>query len=266
MLRTMKDLEGYAIRATDGDIGYVKDVYFDDGRWVVRYLIVETGSWLSSRQVLISPFAIGDPDWAGKVLPVLITKEQVKTSPGIDTDKPVSRQYEMQYLGFYGYPYYWGGAGFWGNVLSPSMMLTNGSYGGRDAEENRAQPNRARAGLEAGQDEDSNPHLRSCKVVMGYHIEASDGDIGHVENLLIDEETWAIRYLIVNTSNWWLGHQVLIAPQWIGEVRWPDNTVVIHMTRQAVKDAPPYDPAVPLSRHWEAGLHRHYGHAGYWAQ
>src|SRR6185312_9990521 len=215
---TMKDLEGYAIRATDGDIGHVKDVYFDDGRWVVRYLIVETGSWLSSRKVLISSFAIGDPDWAGKVLPVSITKGHVKDSPDIDTKKPVSRQHEMQYLGFYGYPYYWGGAGLWGNVISPSMLLTTGSCGGRDAGEIGAHPSRGRAGFEAGPNEDGDPHLRSCREVMGYHIEASDGDIGHVENLLIDEETWAIRYLIADTSNWWLGHQVLIAPQWIRKV------------------------------------------------
>ena len=266
MLRNMKDLEGYAIRATDGDIGHVKDVYFEDQRWVVRYLIVETGSWLSSRKVLISPFAIGRPDWPGKVLPVSITKEQVKNSPDIDTDKPVSRQHEMQYLGYYGYPYYWGGAGLWGNGLSPSMMLTNGSYGGRDAEENRAQPNRGRADLETGRDEDSDPHLRSCRAVMNYHIEASDGDIGHVENLLIDEETWAIRYMIVDTSNWWLGHQVLIAPQWIREVRWPDNTVAINMTRQTLKEAPPYDAAIPLSRDQEVGLYQHHGRAGYWAE
>ncbi|HEY6515319.1 MAG TPA: PRC-barrel domain-containing protein [Steroidobacteraceae bacterium] len=247
MLRTMKDLEGYAIRATDGDIGHVNDVYFDDHRWVVRYLVVETGQWLSSRKVLISPMAIGRPDWTGKVLPVSITKEQVKGSPDIDTDKPVSRQHEMRYLGYYGYPNYWGGIGPWGNALTPNMMLMNGSYGGLNAEENGGQPNRGRAGVETGRDHDRNPDLRSCKEVMNYHIEASDGGIGHVENLLIDEETWAIRYMIVDTSNWWLGHQVLISPQLVREVRWSDNTVAINATQQAVKNAPPYDPALALS-------------------
>jgi sporulation protein YlmC with PRC-barrel domain len=260
MLRTMKELEGYAIRATDGDIGRVKDVYFDDERWVVRYLVVETGSWLSSRKVLISPFAIGQPDWAGKVLPVSITQQQVKDSPDIDTDKPVSRQHEMQYLGYYGYPYYWGGAGLWGNGLSPSMMLISGGYGGGYTGDD---PDRTAVG--AARNEDGDPHLRSCKETMNYHIEASNGGIGHVRGLLIEENTWAIRYMIVDTSNWWLGHQVLIAPQWIQDVRWPDNTVTVNMTQQAVKDAPPYDAAVPLSREQEMGLYRHHGRAGYWA-
>src|ERR1700687_3992661 len=112
MLRSMNDLEGYAMRATDGPVGHVKDFYFDDQAWVVRYIVVETGSWLLSRKVLISPIAIGQPDRTEKVLPVSITREQVKNSPDIDTDKPISRQHEMQYFGYYGYyPYYWGGAG-----------------------------------------------------------------------------------------------------------------------------------------------------------
>src|SRR5665213_2117878 len=143
MLRSMKDLEGYAIRATDGDIGHVKDLYFDDDKWVIRYLVVETGTWLSSRKVLISPFAVGDPDWAARVLPVSITKEQVKNSPDIDTDKPVSRQHEMQYLGYYGYPYYWGGAGFWGAGVYPSMMVMGIGFAG-SADRLRAQADPAR--------------------------------------------------------------------------------------------------------------------------
>ena len=122
MLRSMKDLQEYAIRATDGNIGHVKDFYFDDEAWVIRYFIVDTGTWLSSRKVLISPVAIGTPDWANKVLPVSITKEQVKNSPDIDTEKPVSRQHEMGYLSYYGYQDYWGGAGLWGAVSIPSMM------------------------------------------------------------------------------------------------------------------------------------------------
>ena len=111
MLRSMKDLEDYAIRATDGTIGHVKDFHFDDKAWGIRYLVLDTGTWLSSRKVLISPIAIGHPDWAGKILPVSITKEQVKNSPDIDTDKPVSRHNEIRYRGYYGYPFYWGGPG-----------------------------------------------------------------------------------------------------------------------------------------------------------
>ena len=259
MLRTMTDLDGYAIRATDGDIGHVKDVYFYDRQWVARYLIVEAGTWLASRKVLISPFAIGRPDWTAKVLPVSITKEQVKGSPDIDTDKPVSRQHEMQYLWYYGYPDYRGGMGPWGNELTPSMLLTAASSGRPPPGKDEVQLSRGSEHLQAGQDPEGDPHLRSCKVVMKCHIDASDGALGHVENLLIDEETWAIRYLIVNTSNWWLGHQVLIAPRWIKEVRWSDHTVAINATRQSLKDAPSYDAAISLSGDQEKGLYQHHG-------
>jgi sporulation protein YlmC with PRC-barrel domain len=265
MLRSLSDLEGYAIRATDGTIGHVKDFYFDDEDWVVRYLIVDTGSWLSSRKVLISPIAVGQSSWADKILSVSITREQVKNSPDIDTDKPVSRQHEMEYLGYYSYPYYWGGAGFWGPGIYPSMRAMGVGYAGSNSEYLTAAADQTQLAREARRHENDDPHLRSGKAVMKYHIEASDGGIGHLQGLLLDQDTWAIRYLIVDTSNWWLGHQVLIAPQWIKNVSWPDHTVRVNLTRQAVKDAPPYDPALTLDRAKEIGLHKHYERAGYWA-
>jgi hypothetical protein len=121
------------------------------------------------------------------------------------------------------------------------------------------------AGAEVRRFQDGDPHLRSCNVVMKYHIHATDGDIGHVRAMLLDEETWAIRYLIVDTSNWWLGHQVLIAPQWIQNVSWPDAKVSVGLTREAVKSAPPYGPAGQLDRKQEAGIYAHYRRSGYWA-
>ncbi len=231
---------------------------------MIRYLVVDTGSWLSSRKVLISPIAIGQPNWAEKVLCASITKEQVKNSPDIDTDMPVSRQHEMRHLGYYGYPQYWGGAGLWAGGMYPGMMMTGyrGVVSAQDVTTPKEQADLARAEAERHRDDDL--HLRSCKAVIGYRIEATDGDIGHVQGLLVDEETWAIRYLIANTSNWWLGHDVLIAPQWIKDVSWPEATVSIDLTRQAVKDAPPYDSADQLNRKHEVGLYDHYGHAKYW--
>jgi hypothetical protein len=266
VLRSMQELEGFAIHATDGAIGHVSDFYFDDKTWVVRYLVVETGSWLLSRKVLISPVALGHPDWTGRVLPVSITKEQVKHSPDIDTDKPVSRQHEMQYLGYYGYPYYWAGDGLWGQGAYPGMMLLGLGTGGADAEYRHTRAEDSRAATESELDQNGDPHLRSYKALMGYHIEATDGGMGQLQGLLLDEQSWAIRYLIVDTSSWWLGHRVLIAPQWIQDITWPDAIVAINMTQQAVKDAPPYDPKVPLDRDAEACLYRHHGRAGYWAE
>jgi len=82
--------------------------------------------------------------------------------------------------------------------------------------------------------------------------------------MLIDEESWAIRYLIVNTSNWWLGHQVLIAPEWITDVSWFDRKVMIDLTRHAIQDAPAYDPALLPDRLQESLVYQHYGREGYW--
>jgi hypothetical protein len=264
MLRSMNDLENYAIRATDGDVGHVKDFYFDDRAWVIRYLVVDTGSWLSSRKVLISPMAIGHPDWPGKILPVSITKEQVKNSPDIDTDKPVSRQHEMAYLGYFGFPFYWGGAGLWGEGAYSSMMLAGGSHDASVVRRRELEAEHTRDVLEHGADHDGDPHLRSCKEVLTYRVDAIDGDIGHVRGLLVEEDTWAIRYLIVETGNWWEGHEVLIVPQWIQSVSWNDNAVLVNLTRQALKDAPPYDSAAMLDRELEANFYKHYGHQGYW--
>jgi uncharacterized protein YrrD len=259
MLRNLKDLQGYALRATDGDIGTVKDFYFDDDRWAVRYLVVETGTWLNSRRVLVSPVSLGMPNHDEKVLPVSITRKQVKDSPDIDTEKPVSRQHEMDYLGYYGYPVYWDSVGLWGAGTLPGMMLPEAAPTSTYVREQR---DAAAARSELHKHDD--PHLRSCKSVTGYHIKAQDGEIGHVQGWLVDEESWAIRYLVVDTSNWWIGHKVLISPQWISEVSWADSIVAVKMTQQAVKEAPTWDPSMPPDREQEIDIYKHYDRTGYW--
>lgn len=264
MLRSVKDLGEYAIRATDGDVGHVRDFFFDDHAWVIRYLVVDTGGWLASRKVLITPLSLGHANWADKVLPVAISKAQVRASPDIDTEKPVSRQHEMQYLGFYGYPYYWGGGGLWGMNDYPSLMLTgNGGYAAPESIPGRQQEIDAEL-ARAQRHRDDDPHLRSARAVLTYHVHARDGDIGHVDGLLVDEQTWAIRYLVVNTSNWWLGHQVLVAPQWIRAVSWLEAAVSVDMTREAIRHAPPYVATQDLDRLREGATYAHYGRVGYW--
>ena len=264
MLHNAKKMEGYAVAATDGDIGHVKDFYFDDEQWVVRYLVVDTGGWLSSRKVLVSPIAVGTPNWEQRLLPVSISREQVKNSPDIDTNKPVSRQHERDYSAYYAYPYYWGSGGYWGGGMYPNLLMSG--YGGfGESSASAIEGQREMAADEAARRAHDDPHLRSCNAIVGYHIHASDDEIGHVAGMLIDEQTWVVRYLIVNTSNWWLGHQVLISPQWIEAVNWANETVTVSMTRQAIKDAPVYDPEAVMSREAEDQLYQHYGHVGYWA-
>ena len=264
MLRDTKVLENYSIEATDGEIGHVEDFYFDDDTWVVRYLVVNSGSWHSRREVLISPISIHDPDWAGRTLPVSLTKEQVRNSPDIDRDKPVSRQNEEDYLGYYGYANYWGGPGLWAGGMYPFAMVPGYAGHGVDRRE-REQEMEADLRAERRRHRNDDPHLRSCNAVIGYHIQAIDGDIGHVAGYLLDPQTWAIRYLIVDTSNWWMGHKVLMAPEWITGVHWPDKTVSIDLRREAIKAAPVYDPFMQWSRQLDLDLHRHYGRVSPWS-
>ena len=264
MLHSLNALEKCTIGATDGDIGQVKDLYFDDQAWAVRYLIVDTKSWLFGRKVLISPISIRNPDWPAHRLAAAITQDKVRNSPDIDTDKPVSRQHEAEYLGYYGYPNYWGGTGMWGGGMFPMAMYPGfAALPGGEAERERAIEEDAKAERARHRDDDAN--LRSCAAVVGHHIHATDGEVGHLEGFLIDDETWAIRYLVVNTSNWWLGHKVLIAPQWVGGVHWSDETVSVDLDRSAVKAAPPYDPSAALDRPSETSLYTHYGRPPYWS-
>ena len=263
MLHELKKLEGFTIGARDGNIGKVKDFYFDDETWVIRYLIVETGDWLLSRKVLIAPVAIHDPDWEGKILPVSIMLDQVRKSPDIDTEKPVSRQHEMQYLGYYGYPYYWDGSGMFSDFVTPSLVVPKNT----STTEDRVFRKRKSASHEQtnqAHHRDDDPHLRSCETVASYHIHASDGEIGHVHGYLIDEKSWAIRYIIVDTTNWWLGHQVLIAPEWFHDIDWEAEKVSVDLTRASVQTAPVDDENVKFGRLHEEALYAHYERVGYW--
>jgi hypothetical protein len=248
MLRSVQKLTGLAIGATDGLIGKVTDLYFDDQSWVIRYAVVDTTGWLGGRKVLISPYSMRQPDWAGETLPVSVTREQVRNSPGIDSHKPISRQYEESYLGYYGYPFYWGGVGLWGATNYPGTTPVGDGY------------LRAHTRRDTGAD----PHLRSCQTVTGYHIRAKDGEIGHVQGFLVDDSTWAVRYLIVNTSNWWIGHQVLVSPEWIRDVDWAESVVTIDLDRQSIKESPTYDADAPLAREAEGALYTHYNRSSYW--
>jgi hypothetical protein len=243
MLRSLKKIEGYHIAATDGELGKVKDFYFDDAWWVVRYFVVDTGDWLPGRRVLISPLSIGEPDWEGKVLPASLTREQVENSPGIERDKPVSRQHEEQLSSYYGWDPYWG----------------VGAYAGAGVPPVPYSPPEPRLPRLRG-----DPHLRSVREVSAYHIEAEDGEIGHVDDFIAQTGDWAIRYLVADTRNWLPGRKVLLSPTWAKEVVWSDGRVRVDLTREQVKNSPPFDPAQPVNRELETRLYDYYGRPAYW--
>jgi hypothetical protein len=247
MLHKAKTLEGYKLDSLDGEIGHVQGFYFDDRHWTIRYLVVDTGNWLPGRQVLISPYALVAAIEEEKHIAVDLTKKQIENSPSLNSDKPVSRQFEESYYEHYGWPTYWGGTAMWG--YSPYII--------RD----RDQWNKSSL-MEKAWD----PHLRSTHDVSGYFIEAADGEIGHVEDFVIDDETWAIRYLVVATRNWWPGKKVLISPQWIERVSWTGSKVFINLTREAIKQSPEFTEESLITRDYEAGLYRHYNLRSYWVE
>lgn len=245
MLNKAKTLKGYKLASLDGEIGTVEEFYFDDQHWTVRYLVADTGTWLTDRQVLISPYALAGANKEEQHIVVDLTKKQIEDSPPLDSHKPVSRQFEEVYYGYYGWPAYWEGPYMWGSY--PNLV--------RDREKWSKATYKEKAW---------DPHLRSTRDVSGHHLQAVDGEIGHLEDFVIDDETWAIRYLIIDTQNWWPGKKVLVSPRWIERVSWSESKVFVSLSRETIKQSPEYTEELLLTRDYETGLHRHYDREGYW--
>ena len=231
MLRSIKQLYEDKLGASDGDVGKVKDFYFDDQNWAVRYLVAETGTWLTGRLVLLSPHALGSLEQDRKVLRVNLTRKQIENSPSIELHKPVSRQYEEEYYRYYGWPYYWQGDGLWGMSGFPILELpANTPPSGHPAP---IDPKR----------ECSDAHLRSTQAVNGYHIKASDGTIGHVCDFLMDNQSWVIRQLVIKTGHRFTGKEVLIPVNKVDRISYDESTVFVNLTREAVEQSPAHHPA-----------------------
>lgn len=248
MLRSVNSVVGYAIRATDGDLGKVDGFFFDDETWTIRYLVVNTGSWLAGRRVLLAPVALGKADWESRTFRVNLTMEQVRSSPEIDTAKPVSREHEEQLYGHYAWPMYWGSGMSSGFMFLPStspIMFDADRHIEVERDESEPEPEAS--------------HLRSTHGVAGYHIAAVDGDVGHVADYIIDDQTWLVRFLVVDTHNWLPGRKVLIAPQWVESMEGREAEVIVDLTREAIKSSPEYDPTEPVNTDYEGRLYDYYG-------
>jgi hypothetical protein len=273
MLHSLTALRKFHVHAADGDIGAVTDGYFDEERWVIRYLVVNTGSWLSGREVLISPYAVSRLDDADAAIATHLTRKQIEGSPSIDTAKPISRAQEESYLSYFGYPVYWPYTTLWAWGATPVVIPPEpGWQPAARAPGPAAGARPASAGGQAARAPDGAPgrstadiHLRSGREVTGYHIQGSDDAVGHVEDFLFEDDSWAIRYVAADTRNWPPGKHVLISPQWIREVSWPERLVVVQLSRAQIEGSPQYDPRHLPSRGEEADLHRHYRRPGYWS-
>ena len=214
MINKFKTLKGCKLDGLDREIGDVREFYFDDLDWAIRYLVADTGDWLKGRQVLISPNALACAIQDERPIAISLTQEQIENSPLLSSDMPVSRQFEEAYYGYYGWPAYWSGSPLWGT--DPDLAL--------DRENGRKSTQGATTTGEF--------HLHSTADMWSCHIHAGNGDIGNVEDLIIDDETWTIRFLIIDTRIWWPGKKVLVAPQWIKRVDWGNSKVIINLPNE----------------------------------
>ncbi|WP_321479938.1 PRC-barrel domain-containing protein [uncultured Bacteroides sp.] len=246
MLISVKKLNGYKLNSLDGEIGKAKEFYFDDKYWTIRYLVADTGGWLTGRKVLISPYSLIRVDKEAEHIDVDLTKKQIEDSPLLESDKPVSLQFEESYYGYYGSPMYWAGSYMWGYY---PYILRERERWEKSTKEERTW----------------DPHLRSTYNVDGYYIQASNGEIGHVEDFIINDETWEIVYLVIDTKNWWPGKKVLVSPRWMEQVSFDESKLVVNLSREAIKEAPEYVEESLLTREYELKLHEYYNQKGYWS-
>jgi sporulation protein YlmC with PRC-barrel domain len=253
MLWNASGIIGYSIAASDGELGKVSDLLFDDVNWQIRWVVVDTRHWLSGRTVLLPTSVLGHPHLPDRQFPVRLTMKQVEDSPDIDTHQPVARQLEANIFDYYGWAPYWGSGyllGGYGGYYAGGAMASSPALEPGDEEANRLDHHPRRF---------HDPHLRSVKAVSGYHIHASDGAIGHVEDFMVEEADWSIHFLVVDTRNWWPGRKVLISPRSARNIDWVTMQVELGIDRQRVKDGPAYDPTMTVDRAYERHFHSYYG-------
>ncbi|MFZ7103622.1 MAG: PRC-barrel domain-containing protein [Peptococcaceae bacterium] len=219
---TTKKLLDFSIAATDGRIGSIDDFYFDDEKWTVRYLIVDTNNWRPGGKVLVSPISFDQVNSEEKTIQLFCTKDMIKNSPPIDTQLPLSRQKEIEYSLYHNWGPYWVGPEAWGGYAFPIDL--------RDRVESQIKEMK----------EKSDIHLRSIKKITGYKIKGKDGQMGHVADFAVDDKTWRIKFLVVNTGNWLPGKHVIIAPQYIRNINWEDSKIEVDLTREIIANCPEY--------------------------
>lgn len=246
MLRSINELLGYGLFAKDEDVGKCKDLLFDDRWWTIRYMVADTGIWLADHQVLVSPHMIDKADWKTRHILLNITKKKLEDCPSLLENETVSREHEKKISLYFSYPYYWSGTELWGNGFYPlAAEMTQ-----KALEQEETNP----------EEEEKENHLRSFKEVKGYYINASDGEIGHVEDFIVDDKTWALRYFVVDTRNWFPGgKKVLLSLNWAKSIDWARSTFTVDLEKKQIEDAPEFDPEQPVNKEVEVRLYDYYG-------
>lgn len=236
MLRSIKTLQGYQVRAQGKAVGSIKDFYFDDKAWIIRYLVVDVMLPLTARKILLSPASVTSVESQEQALAINLSHDEIESSPDFDDNKPISRQMETALTQHYDWPMYWKNSGLLldSNVLMDPQIMQAAAEAGREE-------------ADAHEQADVDPHLRSMDEVLGYYLQARDGEAGRIEDLIVGDNSWRVNYVVVDTGNWLPGRQVLISPTWIEQVKWLDAEVQIDLTRETIENSPEYEPSVIFS-------------------
>jgi hypothetical protein len=247
MLTSLAALDDYAVVGPDAGahLGRIRDTYFEDRRWSIRHLVVETGHWPGHHRVLVSPWSVRGLDPERRVLQTDLTGQELAESPDADSDKPVSRQHAIdlaRYYGFYGFPYHWLGTA----PVSEQWMAA----GGGEVAVVTLAPRLRRAG---------DRHLRSARAVLGYCVHAHEDDVGHVSDFLFGDAAWAIRHVSVVLRRGLSRRRVLVPVGFVSRVDWDAGAVSVALPASVLRNAPEYDPARPFGPDLEARLARYYG-------
>jgi len=257
MFRSLRNLFGYEIQATDGKIGKVKDLYFDEEEWETRYLVIDTGPWILGKEVLLIPDALGQPNWVGESIPVKLTQKQVKESPDVSTVLPIARKHQIALHTYYNWRPYWSPV----TPITTSTMATATTIAQNDT---RLQDEKKEA-IERLFQHDSS--LRSAKEVIGYTTNGQDGELGKIDDIILDIESWKLVYFVLDTSSWLVeGKKTLIAIPWINSISYHDQEVQLDLNQTIIEDSPPYDPETPINRSYEEVLYDYHGRPYVWVE
>jgi hypothetical protein len=222
MFHVVKDLEKLKVIANDGEVGFIYDLLFDDQKWTIRYLVIDTGNWLSGRKVLISPVSVKEIDLQNKSCVINLNKNVIEGSPELTDKKPISQQFEKELIGYYNLPVYW--------TVDPSLRVR----GDLDSQQNN------------DKNSHENQHLRSVREVRDYNIQANDGDAGYIHSFLLATINWEIKFLVLDKQKLlrWIpgGRYILISPEWITEIKWNEKKAYLELKKADLEKSPDYTP------------------------
>jgi hypothetical protein len=255
MLRSVMDLFRYYIANKTQRYGKVKDIYFDDAWWKIRYFIVDTTKWLPGKKVLISPDVMKEPVQAQLLIPTILTEEQIKNSPPMEEEQTISRTNEAHLAHYYGWnPWWLIGAGTLEGV--PPMLPGKMDLLERGDKQKE---------LIASEEKKEETNLRSMKEIKGYDIQPADGESGRLDDFIVETDDWRLRYFVFDTAYHLLqGKKVLISCDWIERINWMERTIYIDLTQEQIKNGPEFDPNTPINRKVETIIYDYYGKPHYW--